>query len=297
MTAVAALFRDVFRQARATGLTATLLTVTALITCVCATAQYNPESTSTGGSFTILFGMVRVIDGVPLEVAVRYFQFLLAALVADTLGILLALIWTAGFLPTFIDPSAASTLLAKPPGRGLLFVGRFSGVVLFVGVQAFVFVALTWAALGLRTGFWGPAYSLCVPLLLAQFIVFYAFSALLAVLTRHTVGCLVGSILFWLVCWAMNYGRHVLVGLEPTEATAALIKTADLGYWLLPKPADFGLILYDALDADRFATPWVEFRRVQEQGKFLPLWSIVSSLAFAAGLLAVAVYEFVHDDY
>ena len=66
---------------------------------------------------------------------------------------------------------------------------------------------------------------------------------------------------------------------------------------MLPKPADFGLILYDALGADRFATPLVEFRRVQEQGLFSPVWSVVSSLAFAAVLLAVAVYEFVHDDY
>jgi hypothetical protein len=297
MTAVAALVRDVFRQARATGLTAVLLAVTGVTTLVCATADFSTDPGSANGTLTIIFGTVRVIDGVPHDVAVRYLQFLLAALVADTLGVLLALIWTAGFLPTFIDPTAASVLLAKPPARRALFLGRFAGVVTYVGVQALMFVALTAAALGLRTGFWGAAYWLCVPMLLAQFTVFYTFSALLAVMTRHTVGCLVGSILFWLVCWAMNYGRHVLVGLEPTEATAALVRTADIGYWLLPKPADFGLILYDALDADRFSTPWIEFRRVQEQGLFLPLWSVVSSLAFAAGLLAVAVYEFVHDDY
>jgi hypothetical protein len=136
-----------------------------------------------------------------------------------------------------------------------------------------------------------------VPLLLVQFTVFFSFSALLAVTTRSTAGCLVGSILFWLVCWAMNYGRHTLVGLELTQATAALTRSAEFGYWLLPKPVDFGLILYDALDADRFVTPWVEFRRVQERGLFHPGWSVVSSVAFGAVLLALAVYEFVHEDY
>ena len=297
MTAVAALVRDVFRQARATGLTAVLLAVTGVTTLVCATAEFSADSGTGGGTLTILFRAVRVIEGVPRDVAVRYLQFLLAAVVADTLGVLLALIWTAGFLPSFIDSTASSVLLVKPVKRSSLFLGRFAGVVIFVGVQAIVFVGLTSAALGMRTAFWGTAYWICVPILLAHFTVFYAFSALLAVLTRHTVGCIVGSILFWLVCWAMNYGRHVLVGLEPTEANAALIRIADVGYWLLPKPADFGLILYDALDADRFATPWVEFRRVQEQGLFLPVWSVVSSLVFAAGSLAVAVYEFVHDDY
>ena len=65
----------------------------------------------------------------------------------------------------------------------------------------------------------------------------------------------------------------------------------------MPKPADFGLILYDALDADRFATPLVDLRRLQDRGQFLPLWSIASSLAFAAVLLAVTVYEFAHDEY
>ena len=255
------------------------------------------DPASDSGSLSVLFGAVGVIDGVSHDMAVRYLEFLLAALVADTLGVLLALIWTAGFLPTFIDPSAASVLLAKPPSRTALFLSRFAGVVVYVGVQALLFIGLTAAALGLRTGFWGAVYWLCVPLLFAQFTVFYAFSALLAVMTRHTVGCLVGSILFWVVCWAMNYGRHVLVGMEPTEVTAAVVRMADIGYWILPKPADFGLVLYDALDANRFATPGVEFRRVQEMGLFSPLWSVVSSLAFAVGLLAVAVYEFVHEDY
>jgi ABC-type transport system involved in multi-copper enzyme maturation permease subunit len=292
-----ALVRDVFRQARATGLTATLLTVSAVTALVCATAEIHSEPGSAGGSLTILFGAIRVIDGVSPDTAVRYLQFLLGALVADTAGILLTLVWTAGFLPTFIDPGAASVLLAKPTARSTLFLGRFFGVVLFVGLQALVFVGLTAAALGLRTGVWPTAYWLCVPLLLAQFTVFYSFSALLAVLTRHTAGCLVGAILFWIVCWFMNYGRHALVGLEITQATEGLVRTADAGYWFLPKPADFGLILYDALDADRFTTPWIEFRRVQERGLFLPLWSVVSSLAFAAVLLAVAVYEFAHDDY
>jgi hypothetical protein len=127
--------------------------------------------------------------------------------------------------------------------------------------------------------------------------VFYSFSALLAVTTKNAAGCLVGSILFWLLCWAMNYGRHALAGLDLTEATQGLIRTADISYWVLPKPADFGLILYDTLDADRFATPWVEIRRVQERGLFHPVLSLASSLAVGAVLLAIAVYEFAHDDY
>jgi ABC-type transport system involved in multi-copper enzyme maturation permease subunit len=290
------LTRDVFRQARASCLTAALLTVTAVATAVCLTADFTPSGSSSG-SLTVLFGNVPVISDVPRDTAVRYLQFLLAGVVADTLGVLLALIWTAGFLPSFLDPRAVSVLLAKPASRGTLFVGKFLGVILFVGVQALLFVAATALALGLRTGVWEGGYWLCVPLLLLHFAVFYSLSALLAVMTRSTAAAIVSALLFWLVCWAMNYGRHALAGLELSEASAELARAADLGYWLLPKPADFGLILYDTLDAEQFVTPWIKFRLVQERGLFHPVLSVLSSLAFAAVLLGVAVYEFVHEDY
>ena len=41
-----------------------------------------------------------------------------AAGVADTLGLLLTLVWTAGFLPGFLDRRAIAVLLAKPIPRG-----------------------------------------------------------------------------------------------------------------------------------------------------------------------------------
>jgi hypothetical protein len=294
MTPLVAVIRDVFRQARATGLTATIRIIIVAIAGFCATAQFTQYPTDANGKLTILFGSVSLIEGVNRSVAANYLQFLLAGIVADMLGVLLALVWTSGFLPTFLDAPAISVMLAKPPRRTALFLSRFTGVVLFVGFHALLFVTLTSLVLGSWTF---SAYWLCLPLLLMQFTVFLAFTALLAVMTRNTAGCLIGTILFWLVCMAMNYGRHVLVGLEASDMSAALVRTADIGYWIFPKPADFGLILYDALDADRFATPLVDLRRLQERGLFSPIWSVISSLAFATVVLGVAVYEFVHDDY
>src|SRR5580704_8787430 len=46
----------------------------------------------------------------------------------DVAGLLLALLWTAGFLPTFLEPAHASILLAKPTPRWQLLVGKFVGV-------------------------------------------------------------------------------------------------------------------------------------------------------------------------
>jgi ABC-type transport system involved in multi-copper enzyme maturation permease subunit len=298
LTALRWLVRDVFRQARAVGLSTTLAACTALAVLACLTVQFTPDSDGGDkGTLTTLFGLVTVLGGESLDTAARFLQFVLAGVVADTLGVLLALIWTAGFLPAAVDPAAASVLLAKPVGRGTALVGKFLGVVAYVAVQGAVFVTLTGLALGARTGVWSAGYWLCVPLLLAHFTVFLSVSALVAVSTRSPAGCVVGAIVAWLVCWGMNYGRHALVGLAPEEATATLVRAVEAMYWVLPKPADFGLILYDTLGADRFVTPWVEFRAVQAQGDFHPMLSVITSLAVAAALLGLAVYEFLHEDY
>jgi hypothetical protein len=297
-TALRWLVRDVFRQARTTGLTATLAACTAAAVLACLTVQYHPAPDADGkGTLTTLFGLVTVIAGESHDTAVNFLQFVLAGVVADTVGVLLALVWTAGFLPAALDPAAASVLLAKPVPRGTVLIGKVVGVVVYVAVHATAFVALTAVALGARTGVWSAGYWLCIPLLLGHFTAFFCVSALVAVSTRSTAGCVVGSLVVWLVCWGMNYGRHALVGLEPDEATAGLIRLVDVFYWGLPKPADFGLILYDALGADRFVTPWVEFRLVQAHGHFHPVASVFSSLAFAAVMLALAAREFLNEDY
>src|SRR5262249_52015854 len=77
-----------------------------------------------------------------------------AVWVADWAGLLLALVWTAGFLPSFLEPASVSVLLAKPVPRWLVLAGKVLGVVAFVGVLAVAFVGATWLALALRTGVW-----------------------------------------------------------------------------------------------------------------------------------------------
>ena len=124
-------------------------------------------------------------------------------------------------------PHSASVLLAKPTARWLLLLGKYIGVLTFVGFQVVLFVGLTWLALGLRTGVWDRAYLWCVPLLVLQFAVFYSFSVLLAVLTRSTVACVFGSVLFWLVAWGINYGSVMAVAAPDTSLprfTAVLIE-------------------------------------------------------------------------
>ena len=108
---------------------------------------------------------------------------LLAEWVAGGGGTLLALIWTAGFVPDFLQPAQATVLLSKPISRWVLLTGKYLSVLVFAGFQVTVFIFGTYLACGLSTGFWVDSYLWGIPLLLLHFAAVYSFSVLLAVCT------------------------------------------------------------------------------------------------------------------
>jgi len=248
------------------------------------------------GSLRLAFGAIRVPIARDIRSAVHFLQLILAAGVADTLGLLLTLIWTAGFLPGFLAPQAAAVLLAKPVPRWGLLIGKYIGVLLFVLAHAAYFVGGTWLALALRTGVWDTSYLLCIPLLLVHFAIFFSVSLLLAVCFRSTVVCVFGSIGFWLLCWAVNFGRHAVVAADEVAAggsfSPAVVRAANISYWLLPKPVDLGQVVYHALGAEVF------FRPTIEHGPAISLsLSVATSLAFTVYILFAASQQFAQTDY
>ena len=249
------------------------------------------------GHVSFGFGAVTVPLQRPRDDAVRFVQVWLAAAVADTVGVLLTLLWTAGFLPTFLEPQAATVLLAKPAPRWSILLGKYLGVVLFVTLQAILFVSCTWAALGFTTGVWTGAYWLAVPLLAMNFAVFFAVSAFLAVWTRSTVASGFGTLLFWLLCWVMNYTHHRMIAVPVDGLTPMTLLFSEIGYWVLPKPLDMGGIFYLAMGGEAFSTEVPELRAVRDAGRYQPELSVLASLGFAIGVLGLASYEFEMTDY
>lgn len=236
------------------------------------------------GEITFGFGAVRVPLTRNRAETVRYLQVVLGAAVADTAGVLLALVWTAGFLPTFLDPAAASVIWAKPPPRRLVLFGKAAGVVAVVFAQAFVFVAATWLALGARTGVWDAAYFLAVPLLVLHFAAFFGVSAVLAVLTRSPVACAVGTVAVWMACMFVNVTRH--------EAALAGSYSLDWIYWLLPKPFDLSLLMADALRVGRFFGRADQYRELVQ-----PVLALATTFAVPAALMTAAGFHLDRQDY
>ncbi len=320
------LIRDTFRQALASRIFWVMLTVSGVCIVFCLGVSVegglskklpddielytkdnkpfigrNPNPTQ----LRLLFGSVTVEQGRHREEAVQFLEVILASYVAGTFGVLLTLVWTAGFLPDFLQPSAASVLFTKPTPRWVILLGKYLGVVAFVSFQVLVFFGGTWLALGLSTDIWEYAYLWAAPLLVLHFAVMFTFSTVLAVWTRSTVATMFGSLLFWLLCWAMNAGHHyvaVLHYLAPTGAGLSPLTNAltEAGYWLLPKPVDFGVLLEQAIGTPRFfdsMSSWDVIRRLQQEGQFYPGWSLLSSVGFGVLMLVVACRQLATTDY
>jgi ABC-type transport system involved in multi-copper enzyme maturation permease subunit len=250
------------------------------------------------GRMTLAFGAVSVPLPRERGDAVQLLELILAWGFLGTIGLLLTLVWTAGFIPTFLEPSAAAVLLAKPVARWQLLLGKYVGVLAFVAFQVSLFVALTWLALGVRTQVWNLSYWWCVPLLLVQFAIFYSFSVLLAVMTRSTVACVFGSLLFWLLAWGINYGGVMVRGMADSPYLPFFtVALAQVAYWVFPKPIDAGLSLFNALHAQaHFEKPMV-FQLLESGQGFSPLLSVAASLTTTAVLLAFSAHELSTTDY
>ena len=221
---------------------------------------------------------------------------------ADTLGLMLALIWTAGFLPGFLDARSISVLLAKPAPRWVLICRQVPGR---AGLRAVQCRAVRRAAPG-RPSACGPDFGTrptcwSIPLLLLHFSIFFGFSVLLAVCTRSAVVCVFGSLVFWCVAWSMNFGRHALftsTDMVADSAALAVLQRHDRRRLL--DPAQAGRSGHVAL---RFAgcaaiiSASCSIRQALAAHGFSMMLSVLSSLAFAAVVLFASVRTFRATDY
>jgi hypothetical protein len=148
----------------------------------------------------------------------------------------------------------------------------------------------------LSTGFWTPAYLLCIPLFLLHFAVFYAASALLAVLARSTAVCMAGSLGFWAGCWWVNNARNTAWAVTD-GAWGAGRWLLELAYWALPKPADLNWLLFHTLQGEKYFVQILDYRSLESRGAVQMELSVFTSLAFAVGLLLLAALRFRRADY
>jgi len=120
------------------------------------------------------------------------------------IGIILALIATAGIIPEFLNQGSVDVVLSKPISRWKLFLGKYLGSMSFAGLQAAYFVVLTFFVAGFRWNIWLWSYFWAVPLIMLLFSYVYAFCAFFGVLTRSSLASLLLTMLVWFALWGLQ---------------------------------------------------------------------------------------------
>lgn len=248
------------------------------------------------------------------------------------IGIILALIATAGILPAFLDQGCVDVVLGKPISRPMLFLGKYIGSMAFAGLQAAYFVVVTFFVVGFRWGIWLPSYFWAIPLIILLFSYVYAFCALFGVLTRSSLASLLLTMLVWFGLWALQ-NAYVLTQIPNpfdyrTEEPLLKDWWADVFiavHYVTPKTQDIPFIagkltgaasIADAMspeDMSEFTNhpdPQVrqQFRQMEDRMESdrdaarkiedvnIP-WSIGTSLGCEAVIVMIAIFIFSRRDY
>ena len=230
-------------------------------------------------------------------------------IILGSIGIMLALIATAGFFPALMERGGIEVLLSKPLPRWKLVLGKYIGSLVFMGVQAAIFVLLTFLVAGFRWKVWLPRYFLVIPLMVLMFSYLYCISTLVAVYTRSTVAVILLTLLAW-VCFAgiQSSGDYFEMYSELDEYRRAsnAIRTAR---WIIPKTSDLTLLARKwtksaaptemIADTDEESRDTIKRAERAEKARLdlRPEWTIGSSLLFEAAVLLIAMWKFSRKDF
>lgn len=227
------------------------------------------------------------------------------------IGILLTLIATAGFFPTMLEKGSIDVLLSKPLSRTGLFLTKYFCGMIFVSLQASVFVVLSFLMVGLWWRVWLPGYLWSIPLMVVLFSYLYCVSVLVAVRTKSAVA----AILISLGAWVLFFGaQQIAVVFEFKPEFKEHRKTyavAQAAYWAFPKTSDITYLATRAIGAsassalvpqpDAAQGPEFVQRATELENRLVETTSVVesvgSSLMFEAVIVFLAIWSFRKRDF
>ena len=151
-------------------------------------------------------------------------------------GMLLAVLASAGLIPTIFEPGRIELLLSKPVERWHILAGRFAGNLLVVALNILYPVLAVWIILGVKTHIWTLGFLWGSLLTLFMFSVYLSVILLVGVLwesavvsTMVTFGLVIISVILYYRTWlerflSSEWSREIMRGL----------------YYVLPKVVDIG---------------------------------------------------------
>ncbi|MFQ5413201.1 MAG: ABC transporter permease [Phycisphaerae bacterium] len=292
-----------------------LLVLTAFVVIVIASIGFEHDRV------TLLFGMFDVASdryNPALELGRSRIAGLLVhgflSVVLGWIGVLLAVIATAGVFPSMLGGGAISVLLAKPISRPRLFLYKYIASMVFIFVQATAFVVGTFLAVGTRWGVWVPGYLVAIPLVVLLFSYIYCISVLVAVKTRSTVASILISVGAWVAFALIHQAPQVFEWQPDWKANTTVYRAVKIVGSIPPKTGDLPYLAArwasasTSVDAmpQAMMGPGVDINAAQLAAADRyerdlinrhPIYSIGSSVLFEMVVLVWAMVSFMRQDY
>ena len=160
----------------------------------------------------IALGYAGLKIGEELPITKKQFQNITVIAVFFTMKIgigvvamLVAIVITSWMIPDMFQGGSLHLLLSKPISRSLLFLSKFFGGCVFVTLNIVYVLAGLYLIAGLRFEIWNTGILRCIPVFLLIFIIFYSVSALVGVIWKNSIVCIVATALFWGFCFILGF--------------------------------------------------------------------------------------------
>ncbi|MBL8900987.1 MAG: ABC transporter permease [Planctomycetes bacterium] len=255
------------------------------------------ERLSGAYSTSMFFGLLESDDVInrSREEFVLTVQLGLAGGLLGAIGIFVALLTSAGFVPSLLTKGTLDLALARPIGRTRLLLYKYLGGLWFIAITSAIVVGGTWAALALRTGVTDLRYLVMAPISIAIFAVLYAPLVLVGVITRSAnVAGLAGLGVWWTSSMIVTF-YDFSSGFA--EYSAGVRGTMKVLYTVVPKTSHIADLGQRWLIEARLGGPDGVGRMLDDVQQFDWAFSLGTTVAFTVACLALACWRFRRTDY
>ncbi|HEY2784210.1 MAG TPA: ABC transporter permease [Fimbriiglobus sp.] len=249
----------------------------------------------------IFFGAVNMFNETPLGLVLWIIEDRIVNGFGAGLTLLIGIIVTGFFIPNMLRKGALDLLINKPITRTALLVYKYIGGLSFILFLTAFTVGGMWLVLAIRTGFWNPTFLYLIPILTFTFAILYAFSTLIAVLTRSAVAAILLTCGFAFFLYVIGNVKTWLDGVhndpgKKDDVPAWVYTTVDIIHGGLPRYKDLDRLTTKML-SESTLTPLESFALAGSKADY-PDWvpTFGVSLAFIAVCLGLASWRFVTRD-
>lgn len=123
------------------------------------------------------------------------------------IAMMVSIVVTAPMVPDMFQTGSLHLLLSKPLSRSLLFLSKYLGGCIFVAMNVGVFLVGLYFYSGIQLGIWNKGILWCIPVFIFSFGIFYSVSALVGLVWKNPIICVVLTALFWGICFTVGIVR------------------------------------------------------------------------------------------